>query len=231
MVIPDWVLQVLAGGGGGAIIAWGIFSFLGKSWINNQLAKDFEIAKAKITLLADRQMKLHDKEYEVFPNIWSKSVKASNSLSISIMSFKSMPDFTRMIDDDIVNWISHRDFDEEETSYFLGETDKAKALDRIIELRNIQEASERFSEFREYLQENRVFLSPDIKEKFDQIEDHLRKAWAAKKVDLDHQGDTGNTNFLIKAYDLFEKEVKPLMKEIEDIIQGKLFPGGEVSKK
>lgn len=229
--IGELALNVVAAGGGSALVALALFKYFGKSWIKHQLAKNLEHAKAEISLLSTRRMKLHDKEYEVFPELWARLIKASNSLSASIMSLKTMPDFSRMSDEDIREWVDHRDWTEEEKSYFFKTQDKVKALDRIIEVRNIHEAEKYFYEFRQYLQFNRIFLSPEIKEKFDQIEALLRKSWAAKKVDLDHRSHTGKTDFLIKALDLLEDEIKPLMKELEYLVQIKLFPESKPASK
>ena len=222
--IGELILSFIAAGGGSALIAWGLFKHFGKSWIGHQFAKDLEVAKTEISLLASRRMKLHDKEYEVFPELWARLIKASNSLSASIASLKTMPNFSRKSDEDIREWVDHRDLTEEEKSYFFESQDKVEAFDRIIEYRNISDAEKCFDEYRQYLQANRIFLSPEIKGKFDQIEALLRKSWAAKKVDLSHQGNTGGTDFLMKALDLFEDEVKPLMSKLELLVQNKLFP-------
>ena len=46
----------------------------------------------------------------------------------------------------------------------------------------------------------------------------------ARETDLRHDGEFTKTDFLSKALDIFNDEVEPLMKEIEDLIQEKLFP-------
>ena len=84
--IGELALSVVAAGSGGALVALGLFKYLGQSWIKHQLTKDLERAKAEISLLSSRRMKLHDKEYEVFPELWARLIKASNSLSASIAS-------------------------------------------------------------------------------------------------------------------------------------------------
>jgi len=219
--------QLILAGGGGAAIAWILFKKFGENWISHQFAKDLEAAKAEISLLVARRMRLHDKEYEVFPEIWSRLVNASNRLSASIISLKEMPDFSKMSDEDIGEWVERSDLTGEEKSFFLGEGDKIKALDRIIDIRGIRDAGLSYYEFREYLQNNRIFLHPEIKDKFDRIESLLRKSWAARKTDFNHRGETGKTDFLMKAFDTFEKEVRPLMNEIESLVQAKLFPESE----
>jgi hypothetical protein len=224
MDLGVWIGQVIAAGGGATLIAYGLFKFLGQNWIKNQLAKDLEAAKAEISFHAAKRLRLHDKEYEVFPEIWSRLVKARDSLSASIASFITLPDFTRMTDEQIQEWADQTDLERAERAYFIEQRDKALAFSRIIEFRNIREAENRYTEFRDYLQANRIFLSPDVSEKFDQIQGSLREAWASKKVDLDSRGETGKIDFLLKAFEQFENEVKPQMADLEKIVQKRFFP-------
>ncbi|PCI39885.1 MAG: hypothetical protein COB46_07830 [Rhodospirillaceae bacterium] len=231
MVIPDWIVQVIIGGGGGAVIAWGMFAFLGKSWVKNQFAKDLEEAKAEISLLSSRRMKLHDKEYEVFPEMWEKLTQAFNSLERFIISFRQTPDFTRMTESKLKEWVEGSDLSDDEKSYFLETTDKHKAYMRILDFRDIHEAGNNLQKFHEHLQSNRIFLNPDIKDKFDEIDGLIRKSWAAKKINIEHPDDGAGRSLFFEAFDTYEKEIKPLMKEIEILIQNQLFPVSKTGTK
>lgn len=231
MDLPDWIGQVILAGGGGAAAAFGLFKFLGQNWIKHQLSKDLEVAKAEISLLSSRRMKLHDKEYEVFPEIWSRLMRASQSLTASVYSFNQMPDFNRMNDEEIIKWAERNDLDEDEKEFLLKSDDRTTAFSRVLDFRKLRDAEKYFYEFKEFLQANRIFLSPDVKVKFDEIENKLRSSWAARKVDFDHRGGAGQQDFLLKAFDICEKEVKPLIGDIEAIVQKQLFPENETMDK
>ena len=89
--------QVISIGGGAAAISYALFHFLAKGWIQNQLAKDLESAKSEISLLAARQLKLHDREYVVFPEVWAKLNKAFQSLGDAVISYRRIPDLQNML--------------------------------------------------------------------------------------------------------------------------------------
>ncbi|MFQ5356706.1 MAG: hypothetical protein ACE5DY_09540 [Mariprofundaceae bacterium] len=230
MELPDWIGQVIVAGGGGAAIAFGLFKFFGQNWLKHQLAKDLEMAKSEISFHAAKRRKLYDKEYEVFPEIWARLSDAKATLQAALMEFRTMPDFNRISGEDFMKWLESTDLEDEEKEEMVASTDRMFLFNRILDYRSLRRAEESFFEFQTYLQKNRIFLSPDIREKFDEIKNLLRKAWAARKTDVRLDGQTGSVDFLTKALDIFNDEVEPLMGELEDIIQGKLFPEREATK-
>lgn len=216
--------QVVAAGGGGALVAFAIFRSLGKGWIENQLAKDLEAAKSEIALLSARQLKLHDREYAVFPEIWAKLQKAVASLGGAIISFREIPDFNRQSEVEQDEWLTRSDLSEDEKRYFLAQADKVRTYSRILDWRDLVRAREDFIEFRTFFHANRIFIRPEIKEKFDQIDNLLNSSWVSKKMDWDGYSRGGETNFLSEALKKYEREIKPLMAEIEGLVQGTFFP-------
>lgn len=230
-LVFSWVGQLFAAGGGGAVISYALFRFFGKSWIESQLAKDLELAKAEISLLAARKMQLHEREYVVFPEIWAKLNAAYSSLGKAVFSFREIPDFDRMSEVYVQLWLDRSDLSDDEKRYFEGESSKFKAYNRILDWRSLIEANKDFVEFDNILQSNRIFLEPEIKEKLDHIGSLLRASWVAKKMDWDgHKMITDSRSFISEAYEKYEKEAKPIMKEIETLVQGRIFPDSQNRK-
>jgi hypothetical protein len=220
-----WILvgKLLVAGGGGAVVAFAIFKFLGKSWIEHQLAKELETAKAEISILAARRLKLHDREYVVFPELWDKLNRAFNSLDRAIISLRHVPIFWKMPEAKLNDWMNHSDLSDDEKSYFLSEEDKSQAYGKILDWRDLIDAQKHSIEFHTYFQSNRIFISPEIKGKFNQIDTLIHEALVAKK--MDSNGYSGESkNYLIEALDKFDKQVKPLMVDIESLVQTRLFP-------
>jgi hypothetical protein len=227
-MIFSWLGQLVAAGGGGALIAFGLFRYLGKSWIENQFARNLEAARSEIALLAARKMKLHDREYIVFPEVWSKLTKAYSSVGTTLYAISSVPNFKTMSLDDINDWINHSGFSEDEKHFLLKEQDKSQAYNRIFDFRNINKAYEDFFDYSTYLQSNRIFINPEIKEKFDRIDAILKEIWIKRKMSWDGYLRLGTKDFLEDAYQKYETEAKPIMKEIEELVQQKLFPVSHV---
>lgn len=216
--------QLVAAGGGGAVVAYGIFRFLGKSWIEHELAKDLESAKSELGLLAARRLRLHDREYVVFPEIWAKLNKAVGSLGAAIMSYMEVPDFTRQSEQQTNDWLSRSDLSDEEKEFFRAQKDKIRGYSRILEWRRLVEARKDFVAFRTFFHENRIFISPEIKKKLDEIDDQMNDSWSAKKMDWEGYSRETGTSFMGQAHDTYSKQIKPLMLEIEGLVQAKLFP-------
>jgi hypothetical protein len=224
--IWTFIGKAIAAGGGGAVVAFGIFRVFGKGWMEHEFAKRLEAAKAEISVLTARKLKLHDREYIVFPELWSKLNRVFGSLNRAVISFRQVPDFQRMQKSDLESWLKRSGFSDAEKSYFTEENDKSRAYGRILEFQGLNEAHKDYFEFHTYLENNRIFLSPEIKQKLGQIDTFLWNSWVAKKMDLDLKGFSQITDkdYLRDAWDTLDKKVKPLMAEIESLVQARLFP-------
>ncbi len=224
MDLPDWVGQVVIAGGGGAAIAFGLFRFWGQNWIKLRLDKDLETAKAEISIHAAKRLRLQDKEYEVFPEIWARLCDSRASLDAALMLFRTMPDLDRMSDDDFENWLEGVDLTDEEKRALKSSTMRLSLFSRILDHRGLRKAEESYFEFQTYFEQNRIFLSPEIRNKFEEIRGLLRKSWAARQVDLELADESGGRDLLREALDVYTEDVVPLMAELEEIIQRRLFP-------
>ena len=216
--------QLVAAGGGGAVIAFVIFRFLGKNWIEHQFANRLEATKSEISILAARRLKLHDREYVVFPELWCRLNKVVNSLNQAVISFHMIPNFGRFTADELDSWLSSSDLSEDERSHFNSETDKTRAYSRILGLRDLNGAHKDFVAFHTYLQDNRIFLSPDVKDKLGEIDKSISGSLVAKKMDSGGYGVGSEKSYLLEAVDTLEQQVKPLMVEVELLVQARLFP-------
>lgn len=217
--------QVITGISVGAFAIVAIFRYLAKSWLQHELAKSLEAAKSEISLLSARRLKLHDKEYVVFPELWAKLNKSLNGLKRAIASFREMPDLDRMSEDQVSSWLSKSDFSDHEKEFFVSEGKKSisysRAYSRILDFRDLAAARQDFFEFHIYLENNRIFLRPALKEKLNKIDDLLWRAWVSKKMDLDGHG---RGEALEKAFGILDEKIMPLMVEIEDLVQSQIFP-------
>ena len=81
--IYKFIVEVILAGGGGALVAYGIFTYFGRSWLDNKFSKGLENFKHQqnlqmeqyrfeINSLFNRISKIHEKEFEVLPELWFK---------------------------------------------------------------------------------------------------------------------------------------------------------------
>lgn len=216
--------KVITEGGGGAVVAFGIFRFFGKDWMEHEFARRLEAAKTELSILAARRLKLHDREYVVFPDLWSKLNKVFWSLNRAVMSFREDPDFQRMDESELELWLKKSDFSDSEKIYFTKDEDKSRAYGRILEFRCLNDAHRDYFDFHTYFENNRIFLSPEVKQKLGQIDTLLWGSWVAKRMDLRGFSQITDKDYIREAWETLDKKVKPLMAEIESLVQARLFP-------
>ncbi len=213
--------QTVAAGGGGAVVAFLLFKYLGKSWLESQLAKDLELAKAEIGLLSARKLKLHDREYVVFPRIWSKLNTAYATLGRAVISIREIPNFANYSPEELIKWLEGSDLTEAERHRFTKEGSTTQALSKILDSRDLLAANRDFIDFHAELTSEKIFLSTDLKEKLEHVAKLMRRSWAHRKMDIDGYSDR---DFLSSAYEIYEEKASPVISEIEDLFRAKIFP-------
>ena len=217
------ILWIASGAGGGFLL----IKFLSQRWIENRFSKDLELFKTQklheFDLLLTRKTKWHQTEHDVLSTSWKKLKQAQNALRRAISEFKEYPDFDRMDESSFESFLSRSDLSTSEKEFMKDHNDdRNSAYNKILDYRSLNEAHKAFIDFHTYFEENRIFLRQHIKEKFDKVDSYIWSAWVSKKMSLNDRSST--TDFLIKAFDKEDKEIKPLINEIEEVIQNELFP-------
>lgn len=204
------------------LISFYVFKFIGKQWIENKFSTSLEEAKSEINFLLMTKNRLHEKEYEVFPDVWQKLIEAKTSLEQCVRSFRSSPDFVRLNSEEFESFLAQSDLSNKEKEILKASEPnmRFKEYIRILEWRDIVDSNSKFIEFDDYLQKVRIFLEPSIKKKFDAISQALWNTWVSKQLSFEDSKSFKASD----AHKSFREEVKPLMDEIEMIIQTKLFP-------
>lgn len=212
---------------GGAALLLLYFKFWGQKWIEAKFLKDLELFKVQklheFDFLLTRQTKWHEKEHEILSESWKKLVKAHTSLKMAISAFRSFPDLNKYSDNELERFMQDNKFSEDEKEFMKGNSkDYVSAFSRIMDYRALGEANAAFNEFHTYFDENRIFLRPHIKEKFEKADNYIWSAWVSQKMSLRHTNS--KRDFSMEAFDKESKEIKPLIDEIESVIQKELFP-------
>ncbi len=228
--IAGKLAALLISGAGGTFI---FIKFWGQKWVENKFSKDLELFKVQklhdFDLLLTRKTKWHEKEQEVLSTAWQKLTRAHAALQRAINALLEYPDFDRMSEQEFTKHIDGSKLSEDEKDYMrTGSDSRNRRYSKILEYKALQESHNAFLEFHQYFGEHRIFLRPHIKDKFEKVDKHIRSAWVSKKMSID--APNSSTDFLIKAYDTENKEITPLIAEIEEAIQSELFPSEETNK-
>ena len=216
---------VIAYGGGASVIAYFVFQFLGKSWLENQFAKglenfkhekDIEIQKLRIEVesLLSGKIKLQERDFTILPEAWGKLHKAHMTLSGTVASYQEYPDLARRSKMEINEIVETLDAPLSAKERILNSADPTKEYREVLTLVRMRDVKRAIAGFKDYVDVNGIFLPSEMKSKFDSISSSLWDALVTKEVGHE-EGDWKMQRESVKA---LEKEIRPKIKEIEAAI-------------
>ena len=150
--------KVLAYGGGGAAVAYGLFMFWGKKWIENKFSKSLEEYKHaqnkeleelryKINSQFSRITKIHEKEFDLLPEAWSKMQDALGHISKFTSIYQEFPDLNKMSDEALEEFLANSKLQEYEKQELRKAQDKLEFYQEHIFWHNYMEVEKEFLNF------------------------------------------------------------------------------------
>ena len=221
--------QLLLYGGGAVAIAYGAFRLLATKWLDSKFAQQLEAFKHaqaqelkelefRINALFDRRKRLHDREYEVVPEAWAKLNDAYWKAMAVVSPFQSYPDLERMSDPHLKAFVATCRLNDWEKQELLAAPKKNEYYQQHIFWHDIGAAKSATRECHVYLSKNGIFLSSDLKAKFQGIDDLVWSGLTDRE-----------TSEMVKphversaAIDSLRNEGEGRLRELETVIQGRL---------
>jgi hypothetical protein len=227
--IFEFVGKIVLYGGGAVGIAYALFVFLGKKWIENKFAKKLEEYKSaqnkeledfryKINTLFNRVVKIHEKEYEVLPAAWAKLHDAKDYISSLVHPFQQYPDFSRLKEAEIKSILKGYKWEDHQIDDLLSAYDKNKHFKEKIFWQRLGEARSKFSDFHKYIVRNRIFLSEELKEQFNKADDLMWDALVTREVG--EQAD--DYKIIYESYKKLKENIDLIIVVIEKLVQERL---------
>lgn len=227
--VVQFIVKIIAYGGGGAAVAYVIFTFLGKKWIEGKFAerletfkhdlnKELEQVRYKINTLFSRVTKIHEKEFEVLPEAWYKMQNALGRISSFTSLFQEYPDLNGMSLPALEEFLGKSRLHEFEKQELLQAGDKVSYYQNKIFWHELRVVEEAFWDFHNFIIRNKIFLSPDLQEQFTKIDDVMWSAIVERKVG--HEAN--NSEMWVKAYKKIKEEINPIRNVIEKLVQARL---------
>ena len=230
--VGEFVANVLVYGGGPAAVAYLVFRFMGTRWIEERFAERLEAYKhaqakelAELRLRIDselnRTIKIQEKEFAVLPEAWTKLQDAVASVNSVVSLMQQYPDLNRMNAPQLAAFFEtsrllpvHRD-------ELAQATDKNKYYQEKIFWYDLAEARNSYRDFHVFIKKNSIFLRPALKGQFEKIDSIMWNSLASREVGFGSK----DSSFWEKAYDRMDKEVAPLLAELEKQVQDVLHKG------
>ncbi len=195
-----------------------IFKLWGERWLHNKFDKNLEDHKAKINSIFSRISKIHEKEFEVLPASWIKLQDALGRVSALTNPWKEFLDINRMNEEELNGFLKKSRLREDQKNTLRKEDDKAKYYMDAIFWHDLDDTRSAVSEFHNYLLYNKIFLTSDIFELYSKIDDLLYDAIVEQEVGTEAK----DSKMRLKYYRNTKKEIEPIVREIESLVQERL---------
>jgi hypothetical protein len=188
-----------------------------ETWFTKKLKK-FEY---DLNSLFNRVTKIHEKEFEVLPEAWSKIQDALGHISSLVAMLKTWPDLDRMNEIELEEFIDQSKLRKSEKEKLRSSPKKLDYYTKTIFWHNLQETHRAFEDFHNYIVHNQVFLSSDLQEQFEKLDYIMWSAIVERKVGESGE-DLASREMRINAYKRIRDDINPIKDEIAALIQKRL---------
>jgi hypothetical protein len=226
--------KVALAGGGGTAIAYLAFKHFGAKWLDSRFQKNFqnlvhdqnkEIERLRSSLLRsiDRAAKLHQREFEALPEIWSLLSDAFWLARSLVSRVQSYPDVNRMESAQLDQFIRECKLAEWQKTQLRLEHDKTKYYAAQIYWHRLQEAKGSLLSSNISVSKNGIFLQEHIKVLAKHVLDLVWKALIEDEIN--HEEDV--IPRLRADIDKLHNEGDALLSRLEEAIQNRLWQHDE----
>jgi hypothetical protein len=221
---------VLIAGGVVTTAAFYLFRLFGEKWLSarfdQQLAsfkhaqqKEIEELRYKINALLDRAVKLHQREFDILPEAWSR-LNDSYGMALSVISpIQSYPDFDRMTANQLDSFLESSPLVKWEQDELRNETKKSDYYINRISWHRVSDAKQTARETHIYLRKNGIFIMPTIKQRFDEIDQLVWDVLVEYEANLTMNQRPRQS----KQNEALRKNGEGLLKSLGEQVQGRLW--------
>jgi hypothetical protein len=222
--------QLIAAGGGGAVVAYGLFRSLGKGWLDQHFKKrleqlkhdqqkEIEQVRYQINSQFSRISKIHEKEFQILPESWALLRQAHGAVFQVSSVIRRDPDLDRMSDPQFHEFLESSrlpGFQKAEL-YELRPPDRnQRYLDAIFWV-ELSEARQAHTKLNNYLVLNSIFMTEDLRQKFKTINDALTKVL----IEMEFVRDSPNAELRTSISETMAR-VGKMFDTIESAVQERL---------
>jgi hypothetical protein len=222
---------IVVAGGGLSLIVYHAFKHLAAKWLDarfeerlqalkHEQQKELEQLRYKVSALLDRAVKLHQREFDVLPEAWSKLNDAYWYVRSFVSAFQSYPDVGRMGAAQQEEFIASCQLQEWQKEELRQAQDKTRHYQSAIFWHKLTLANEKSRDAYTYLIKNGIFISEDLRKKFSAIHDLFWNALTEHQINEEHDVRPRNRERIGK----LASEGDDLMKALERDIHERLWP-------
>lgn len=223
--------EVVVYGGGSAAVAFLLFQYLGKGWIDARFAerleafkhdqaKELQRLKVEVESLLSGALKIQDREFTVLPEAWHKLNDAYSLTAWVLSPLQKYPAVGRMSDAELEEFLAAGELLETQRDRVRNADgrDRDKTYQDIILWHRLGRAQKAISELQNYTISHGLFLPPPLKQQFNDMRPILWEALVA--VEVGHEA----TDYKMRseAWKTLQAKGEPLHQAIEKAIEQRL---------
>ena len=195
-------LNVVAAGGGGAVVAYALFRTLGAKWLDsrfaNQLEKvrqahatEIEHLRFRIAGLLDRTTKLNQREFDILPDIWGKADEAHYATLSMIAIFQTGTDLSNMTDSQLEWFLEKSALTEWQKDELRskGKYDRTTYYSEIERWDRVVQASKASQAFSQAVSKGSIYIHPESLPRIDAFAERIRKVVFTYRWDVQMRRD------------------------------------------
>lgn len=229
----NFLFQILAYGGGSAAVAYLLFQWLGKTWIENKFAQrldqlkheqalELQRLRVEIDAMLSGAIKLQEREFYVLPDAWIKLDEAHSLVSWLVSPMQQYANVERMNPVQMEEFLSSMEFTESQKEELRNSRERGRTYQDILFWHRLHKVKAAFADLQTFIARNGIFLTLELEEKFSRISDALWSAVISKEVG--HEAK--DWKMQSEGWTKIKEETEPLYKEIKREIQSRLQSHG-----
>lgn len=224
--------EVVLYGGGSATVAFLLFQYLGKGWIDarfaerleafkHEQAKELQRMKIEVESLLSGALKIQEREFTVLPDAWHRLNEAYSLTTWLVSPMQQYPSVGKMNDMELEEFLAGSELTETQKDR-IRSTSKGRSRDNeyqsIIFWHRLHRAKSAVGELQDYTVSHGLFLPPPMKQQFSEIRPMLWNALIA--VEVAHEAEAYKMRS--EAWKELQAKAEPLYKAIEAAIEQRL---------
>ncbi|NDP48543.1 MAG: hypothetical protein GZ085_09190 [Sulfuriferula multivorans] len=232
-----FLVRMLAYGGGSAVIAYLLFQYFGKTWIENKFAQrldqlrhqqalELQRLRVEIDALLSGVLKLQEKEFSVLPEAWGKLDEAHGLVALLVSPMQRYDNVDEMKGAQLEEFLASTEFTESQKDEIRNSRSKGRTYQDILFWYRLHEVKKAFGDLQSFIARNGIFLPQELEEKFTRISELLWSAVISKEVG--HEAK--DWKMQSEGWKKIKEETEPLYKSIKNDIQARLQSHGRKSE-
>lgn len=225
---------IVVAGGGLSLIVYQAFKHLAAKWLDarfeerlqalkHEQQKELEQLRYKVSALLDRTVKLHQREFDVLPEAWSKLNDAYWYVRSFVSALQSYPDVDRMNPAQLEEFVSGCQLQEWQKSELREAHEKTRYYQKAIFWHKLNQANDKSRDAYTYLIKNGIFINEGLRKKFSAIHDIFWNALTEHQMNEEHDIRPRQRDQIGKLV----SEGDDMMKNLERDIHERLWPSAD----